>query len=98
MPEGTLINVNVPGRQARGRRGRRRLGKRLYDDELKLVEESESDGRKRYEIYGFEPGFEDEEGTDLAAVARAGSRSPRSTSTSPTTASSRRCAAGSSRA
>ena len=28
------------------------------------------DGRKRYRIYGYEPGFEDEEGTDLAAVAR----------------------------
>ena len=46
-----------------------RLGKRLYDDELKLVEEGD-DGRKRYKIYGFEPSFEDEEGTDLAAVAR----------------------------
>ena len=27
-------------------------------------------GRRRYRIYGFEPSFEDEEGTDLAAVAR----------------------------
>ena len=35
---------------------------------MRLVEE---DGdRKRYEIYGFEPSFEDEEGTDLAAIAR----------------------------
>ena len=46
-----------------------RLGKRLYNDELKLVEE-DSDGRRRYRIYGFEPSFEDEPGTDLAAVAR----------------------------
>jgi 5'-nucleotidase len=46
-----------------------RLGKRLYDDELKLVEE-DAQGRRRYEIYGFEPSFEDEPGTDLAAVAR----------------------------
>ena len=46
------------------------LGKRLYNDELKLVDEDE-DGRRRYQIYGFEPSFEDEQGTDLAAVARA---------------------------
>ena len=46
-----------------------RLGKRLYDDEMRLVEEGE-DGRKRYRIYGFEPSFEDEPGTDLAAQAR----------------------------
>ena len=44
-----------------------RLGKRLYNDELKLIEEA--DGRKRYRIYGFEPSHEDEEGTDLSAVA-----------------------------
>ena len=46
-----------------------RLGKRLYNDELRLVDEDE-DGRRRYQIYGFEPSFEDEPGTDLAAVAR----------------------------
>ena len=69
MPAGTLINVNAPAGEPQGVEVAR-LGKRLYEDELKLVEESESDGRKRYEIYGFEPGFEDEPGTDLAAVAR----------------------------
>jgi 5'-nucleotidase len=69
MPAGTLLNVNIPGCRPEGVEVTR-LGKRLYDDELKLVEESESDGRKRYEIYGFEPSFEDEPGTDLAAVAR----------------------------
>jgi len=46
-----------------------RLGKRLYDDELKLLEE-DGGRRRRYQIYGFEPSFKDEEGTDLAAVAR----------------------------
>ena len=45
------------------------LGKRLYNDELRLVGE-DGDGRRRYQIYGFEPSFEDEPGTDLAAVAR----------------------------
>ena len=69
MPEGTLINVNVPGGTPQGVEVTT-LGKRLYDDELKLVEESEEDGRKRYEIYGFEPSFEDREGTDLAAIHR----------------------------
>lgn len=69
MPDGTLLNVNVPGGEPEGIEVCR-LGKRLYDDELKLVEESEQHGRRRYEIYGFEPSFEDEPGTDLAAVAR----------------------------
>lgn len=68
MPEGTLVNVNFPAGEPTGVEVTR-LGKRLYNDELKLVEEDEG-GRRRYEIYGFEPSFEDEEGTDLAAVAR----------------------------
>ena len=68
LPQGTLLNVNCPGRQPEGIEVTR-LGKRLYNDELKLVDEG-PDGRKRYRIYGFEPSFEDEEGTDLAAIAR----------------------------
>ena len=43
------------------------LGKRIYRDELKL--ESEEEHRRRYWIYGSDPGFHDEPGTDLAAVA-----------------------------
>ena len=42
------------------------LGKRIYRDELKL--EHEEQHRRRYWIYGSDPGFEDEPGTDLAAV------------------------------
>lgn len=68
LPSGTLINVNCPSGEPSGIEITR-LGKRLYDDKLKLVEEDEG-GRRRYEIYGFEPSFEDEQGTDLAAVAR----------------------------
>jgi len=68
LPPDTLLNVNCPAGMPGGIE-LTRLGKRLYDDELKLVEEDD-DGRRRYEIYGFEPSFEDEEGTDLAAVAR----------------------------
>ena len=46
-----------------------RLGKRIYRDELKLDEEDADGRRRRYWIYGTEPGFDDEPGTDLAAVA-----------------------------
>jgi 5'-nucleotidase len=66
LPEGTLLNINCPAGEATGIEVTR-LGKRLYNDELKLIEEA--DGRKRYRIYGFEPSHEDEEGTDLSAVA-----------------------------
>jgi 5'-nucleotidase len=68
LPPGNLVNINCPAGVVNGIE-LTRLGKRLYDDELKLVEEAD-DGRRRYEIYGFEPSFEDEPGTDLAAVAR----------------------------
>jgi 5'-nucleotidase len=68
LPGDTLININCPTGDVSGIEVTR-LGKRLYDDELKLVEE-DTEGRRRYEIYGFEPSFEDEAGTDLAAVAR----------------------------
>ena len=44
-----------------------RLGKRVYRDELKIVEEE--DGRRRFRIYGDSPVHDDEPGTDLAAVS-----------------------------
>ena len=69
LPADTLINVNCPADEPSGIEITR-LGKRLYNDELRLVEEEEEAGRRRYEIYGFEPSFEDEQGTDLVAVAR----------------------------
>jgi len=68
LPAGTLLNINCPAGDVSGIE-LARLGKRLYNDELTLVDE-EPDGRRRYRIYGFEPSFEDERGTDLAAVAR----------------------------
>jgi 5'-nucleotidase len=67
LPIGTLVNINCPAGQATGLE-LTKLGKRLYDDELKLVEE-DAEGRRRYQIYGFEPSHEDEDGTDLQAVA-----------------------------
>jgi 5'-nucleotidase len=67
MPEATLINVNCPAGEPNGVEVTR-LGKRIYNDELKLIGE---DGERRsYEIYGWQPGFEEVEGTDLYAVAQ----------------------------
>jgi 5'-nucleotidase len=65
LPATTLLNVNVPGGPPSGVEVTS-LGKRIYRDELKL--EREEEGRRRYWIYGSDPGFEDEPGTDLAAV------------------------------
>ncbi len=66
MAPGTLLNVNCPAGDADGVEVTR-LGKRIYRDQLKLTDEQ--DDRRRYWIYGADPGFEDEPGTDLAAVA-----------------------------
>jgi 5'-nucleotidase len=66
LPTGTLLNINVPGGRPEGV-AVAGLGKRVYRDELALVDES--GGRRQYRIYGdatFERG---ETGTDLAAVA-----------------------------
>jgi len=67
MPPGTLVNVNCPAGKASGVEVTH-LGKRLYNDELKLVDE-DGDGRRRFQIYGFEPSYEDEQGSDLSAIA-----------------------------
>ena len=67
LPPGTLLNVNVPGAPPTGVEVTR-LGKRIYRDELQL-ETDEGKGRRRYWIYGDDPGWHDEPGTDLAAVS-----------------------------
>ena len=69
LPAGTLLNVNVPAGAAAGV-AVTRIGKRIYRDELQLDSEDDG-GRRRYWIYGEDPGFRDEEGTDIEAV-RAG--------------------------
>jgi 5'-nucleotidase len=66
MPAKTLLNINVPTGEPAGVEVAS-LGKRIYRDELKL--EREEENRRRYWIYGSDPGFRDEPGTDLAAVA-----------------------------
>jgi 5'-nucleotidase len=67
LPEGTLLNINVPGGHPDGVEVTR-LGKRIYRDELKL-ERDEGGGRRHFWIYGADPGWHDEPGTDLAAIA-----------------------------
>ncbi len=67
VPEATLINVNCPAGEPQGVEVTK-LGKRIYNDELKLI--GEEGDRKHYEIYGWKPGYEEIEGTDLNAVAQ----------------------------
>jgi len=66
LENATLLNINVPAGEPEGVEVTR-LGKRIYRDELKLAAEDEDKGR-RYWIYGADPGFHDEAGTDLAAI------------------------------
>jgi 5'-nucleotidase len=66
LPEGTLLNVNVPVAARIKGVEVTRLGKRVYHDRLDLVEEDT--GRRLYRIYGDSPVHDDEPGTDLAAV------------------------------
>jgi 5'-nucleotidase len=67
LPDGTLLNINVPAGDADAVEVSR-LGKRIYRDALQQVD-SEGDDRRRFRIYGDSPVHDDEEGTDLAAVA-----------------------------
>jgi 5'-nucleotidase len=68
LPPSTLLNINVPAGDPSGV-DVARLGKRIYRDRLEPKDDDPETGRRRYFIYGAEPGFEDEPGTDLAAVA-----------------------------
>ncbi len=67
LSPGTLLNINVPAGEPDGVEITT-LGKRIYRDELKRTT-TDDEGRQIYWIYGVEPGFHDEPGTDLAAVA-----------------------------
>jgi 5'-nucleotidase len=66
MPTATLLNINCPAGEVGGARTAR-LGKRIYNDKLHLTEVEE--GRRRYHIYGEQPGYHHEDGTDFAAIA-----------------------------
>jgi 5'-nucleotidase len=65
IPEGTLLNVNVPSNPSGVAVGK--LGKRIYRDRLEL--EADEEGRRRYRIYGDDPSYHDEPGTDFRAIA-----------------------------
>jgi len=67
LPEGTLLNINVPAGDADAVEVCR-LGKRIYRDALRLLE-TDGDNRRHFRVYGDAPLHEDEEGTDLAAVS-----------------------------
>jgi 5'-nucleotidase len=66
LPSKTLLNINVPGRPPEGVTVAR-LGKRVYRDELSLVDEG-SKKRRLYRIYGDASYERDETDTDLVAV------------------------------
>jgi len=66
LEAGTLLNVNAPSAAPEGVRVAR-LGKRVYSDALRLLEDA-GEGRL-YEIYGEAGALEGETDTDLAAVA-----------------------------
>jgi 5'/3'-nucleotidase len=67
LPQGTLLNINVPGSEPNGVEVAR-LGKRIYRDELSLVDEG-AGGRRLYRIYGDASYGAEESGTDVTAVA-----------------------------
>lgn len=69
LPPGTMVNVNVPPGRPNGVEVAR-LGRRVYYDTLRPEGELRPDGAGRYVLYNAEPGFEDEDGTDVAAVHR----------------------------
>ena len=66
LPDETLLNINCPAGEVKGAQ-LTSLGKRRYNDKLEFQEE-DSRGRKRYRIYGMEPGYEPQDGSDLTAV------------------------------
>jgi 5'-nucleotidase len=69
LPPSTMLNVNVPAGTPHGVQVAR-LGKRIYRDRLQPGEgDDPQTGKRTYFIYGEEPGYEDEPGTDLVAVA-----------------------------
>ena len=69
FPRQVLLNVNAPGLTPQDVCGMKvtRLGRRIYDDRLELLEGG-AGTRKRYRIYGENPGHHPEVGTDFGAI------------------------------
>jgi 5'-nucleotidase len=68
FPDRVILNVNVPGLgpDRVSEAWVTRLGRRVYKDDLRLV--SEEGGRRRYSIYGPAAGYQEEQGSDFAAI------------------------------
>lgn len=71
LPENILLNINSPNLPPSRINGAEvtRLGKRIYRDQL--VDETDGNGpasRRRYHIYGDDPSYHEEEGTDFHAL------------------------------
>ena len=69
MPEATLINVNCPAGEPTGIEVTR-LGKRIYNDELKLVGEESDEAAGATRSTAGSPATRRSTGTDLYAVAQ----------------------------
>jgi 5'-nucleotidase len=71
LASGTLLNINCPAVPVDELAGARvtRMGKRIYRDRLEHAgDDPEGRPRKRYRIYGMEPSYHSEDGTDFAAI------------------------------
>ncbi len=68
LPEGTLLNVNIPNKSTDNIKGIKVTiqGKRIYDEPI--VEKTDPRGKKYYWIGGDELGYVDIENSDIAAV------------------------------
>lgn len=70
LPGPVLLNINSPNLTADRIRGAAvtRLGKRIYRDQL-VEQDPGANGGKRYKIYGDDPSYHEEEGTDFHALS-----------------------------
>jgi 5'-nucleotidase len=71
FPRHVILSVNAPGLPPGEIAGARvtRLGRRIYNDRL-VQEAGDGERRRQFRIYGDNPSYEREEGTDFAAVER----------------------------
>lgn len=72
LPGTILLNINAPNLPPARIAGAEvtRLGKRIYRDQLVEAEGSDGHpGRKHYHIYGDDPSYHEEEGTDFHAIS-----------------------------
>jgi len=61
-----VLNLNCPAGAAQGVR-MARLGRRIWSDQVALVEQD--NGRRRFRLYGADSDYHREPGTDFAAIA-----------------------------